>query len=70
MHGGLRISRIREVNKALLSKWLWRFGQEPKSFWRQVIASKYGTLNEWESKKPSLPPLWLQLQESYDEWNY
>jgi hypothetical protein len=29
-------------NKALLGKWLQRFGQEEHSLWRQVIESKYG----------------------------
>lgn len=52
--GGLGINRICNVNKLLSSKWLWRFGQQPKSLWHQVIANKYGLLNNWESKNPTL----------------
>ena len=40
--GGLGIRRIGLFNKALLKKWLWRFGNESNRLWRQVIAAKYG----------------------------
>ena len=30
------------LNKALLSKWLWRFANERASLWRKVISSKFG----------------------------
>ena len=40
--GGLGIRRIGFFNKALLAKWLWRFGNESNRLWRQVIAAKYG----------------------------
>lgn len=53
--GGLGINWIRDMNKTLLSKWLWRFGQELVSLWWQVIANKYDLANEWESKMPVLP---------------
>lgn len=53
--GGLGITRIRDINKALLSKWLWHFGKEPDSLWRQVIACKYGLSNEWASNSSSTP---------------
>lgn len=33
-YGGLGINIIRDVNEALLSKWLWRFGQEKGNLWR------------------------------------
>ncbi|KAK3200247.1 hypothetical protein Dsin_023662 [Dipteronia sinensis] len=39
--GGLGISRIMHQNKAMLAKWIWRFGREKTSLWRRVICSKY-----------------------------
>ena len=42
--GGLGIRNVRLFNKALLGKWLWRFGTERETLWRHVIHSKYGSL--------------------------
>ena len=42
--GGLGIRRFGLFNQALLGKWLWRFGREGNSLWRQVIATKYGVI--------------------------
>jgi hypothetical protein len=42
--GGLGIRNVRLFNRALLGKWLWRFGNERESLWRHVILSKYGSL--------------------------
>lgn len=39
--GGLGMKRIRDTNKALLMKWLWRFGVED-SLWCKFIVVKYG----------------------------
>ena len=39
--GGLGIRKVRFFNKALLQKWLWRFGLEKDALWRQVIEVKY-----------------------------
>lgn len=30
------------MNRALLNKWLWRFGVEREASWRCVVATKYG----------------------------
>ena len=40
--GGLGVRKIAMFNKALLGKWLWRFGLEASKLWHRVIASKYG----------------------------
>jgi hypothetical protein len=40
--GGLGIKNLMLFNKTLLGKWLWRFGQEENSLWRQVIVMQYG----------------------------
>jgi hypothetical protein len=42
--GGLGIRNVRLFNRALLGKWLLRFGNERESLWRHVIHSKYGSL--------------------------
>ena len=38
---GLGIRKLTTFNKALLGKWLWRFGKEEDRLWRRVLASKY-----------------------------
>lgn len=40
--GGLGIRRIKIMNQALLSKWLWRFTEDDGSLWQRVIGEKYG----------------------------
>ena len=41
-NGGLGIRKLTTFNKALLGKWLWRFGIEENMLWRRVVALKYG----------------------------
>ena len=40
--GGIGIKNLSKMNKALLSKWNWRFANERYSLWRKVIGSKFG----------------------------
>ena len=44
-NGGLGIRKLTTFNKALLGKWLWRFGIEENRLWRRVLALKFG--EEW-----------------------
>ena len=39
---GLGIRKLTTFNKALLGKWLWRFGVEENRLWRRVVALKFG----------------------------
>jgi len=40
-------------NRALLGKWLWRYGLEREAWWRMVVDSKFGSSwNGWSSSKP------------------
>ncbi|KAJ6921734.1 hypothetical protein NC652_015617 [Populus alba x Populus x berolinensis] len=39
--GGLGIGSLQNKNKALLFKWLWRYGSEELSMWKDVITSIY-----------------------------
>ena len=45
IYGGLGVRKLTVFNKALLEKWLWRFGREEMSLWCRAIVSKYGTLS-------------------------
>lgn len=44
-NGGIDIKRVKDVNKTLLSKLLWRFGADRGNLWHQVIEEKYGLAN-------------------------
>lgn len=51
--GGLGIRDLRDLNRALLAKWLWRYGKEPNALWRKVIDAKYKAHEfGWFSKEP------------------
>lgn len=50
---GLGISVAKSMNKALLSKWWWRFSTEKNNLWRIIVKEKYGELEtERETRKP------------------
>jgi hypothetical protein len=40
--GGLGVRHLIPFNRALLGKWLWRFGLEEMHLWRRVVVAKYG----------------------------
>ena len=44
-NGGLGVKKLTTFNKALLGKWLWRFGIEETRLWRRVVPLKFG--EEW-----------------------
>ena len=47
---GLGIGRLKERNKALLFKRLWRFPLEQESLWTKVIKSKFRLHpNRWDA---------------------
>jgi hypothetical protein len=51
--GGLGVRKVEVINRALLGKWLWRFGREDSHLWRKVIVDKYGLeWGGWTSKIP------------------
>ncbi|KAL4282105.1 hypothetical protein GQ457_03G003350 [Hibiscus cannabinus] len=49
--GGLGLVDFGIKNRALLNKWLWKYGTEPNSLWRRIIAAKY------EGESSSLLPV-------------
>jgi len=51
--GGLGFRNLLKFNRALLGKWLWRFGIEREAWWRVAVDSKYGSLwGGWSSCEP------------------
>jgi hypothetical protein len=50
--GGLGVHNLIQFNRALLRKWLWRYGREREVLWRLVIDVKFESLwGGWCSKK-------------------
>ncbi|XP_076927131.1 uncharacterized protein LOC143590578 [Bidens hawaiensis] len=45
--GGLGISKLSEVNSALLVKWAWRFKSDYQGLWKKSILSIHGGRNKW-----------------------
>ncbi|KAL4333365.1 hypothetical protein GQ457_07G003570 [Hibiscus cannabinus] len=39
--GGLGLCDLRLKNRAMLNKWIWRYGGESSSLWRKVVDAKY-----------------------------
>ncbi|XP_026399408.1 uncharacterized protein LOC113295273 [Papaver somniferum] len=53
--GGLGVKKIKTMNKALLTKWLWRFSTEDNVLWKDIIDEKYGVEQlGWFSKIPKI----------------
>ena len=49
--GGLGVRSLVLTNKALLGKWLWRFGLEGHHLWRRVLVAKFDSdLGGWHTK--------------------
>ncbi|RVW76702.1 putative ribonuclease H protein [Vitis vinifera] len=40
--GGLGLRKLAMLNKAFLSKWIWRYTCDKDNLWKQVITVKYG----------------------------
>ena len=41
-NGGLGVIGIEDMNISLLAKWIWRFKEEEKSMWVNIIKSIHG----------------------------
>jgi hypothetical protein len=68
--GGLGIRNLLIFNRALLGKWLWRYGLERDAWWRVVVDSKYGSLwGGWCSLEPRGVfgvGLWKNIRKGWD----
>lgn len=47
--GGASLHCLQSMNKALVCKWLWRFGLKVGSLWRQVVFAKFGLVDGWDT---------------------
>ncbi|XP_021986150.1 uncharacterized protein LOC110882438 [Helianthus annuus] len=45
--GGLCVTKLQEVNEALLLKWTWRFKKEGNSLWKKIIMGCHGSSRPW-----------------------
>ena len=70
--GGLGIGRLKEKNKALLFKWLWRFPLDQESIWAKVIKIKFGVHpNRWDAgvaRRCTYRSPWKYISFLYDEF--
>lgn len=62
--GGLGITNIKDKNKALLAKWIWRYLLEESALWRRVIDAKYGPFNYHQTA------LHHSLSSAHGPWKY
>lgn len=53
VNGGLGIRSVANINRALVNKWIWRFGVENNASWRRLVAAKNGeAMHGWTSGYP------------------
>ena len=49
--GGLGVRNLVTFNKALLGKWLWKFGLEEHHLWHRILVAKFGVeLGGWHTR--------------------
>jgi hypothetical protein len=72
-HGRLGVKDLQRFNKALLGKWLWRYGTDRAALWRQVVAAKYGSSwGDWCSKEVKEPygvSLWKSIYQGWPSFS-
>ncbi|GKE13211.1 RNA-directed DNA polymerase, eukaryota, partial [Tanacetum coccineum] len=57
--GGLGVSSVHALNRALLFKWVWRFLSQDGSLWSQVISAMYGSL--LDSHSLNISSIWCHI---------
>lgn len=62
-YGALGISKLSEVNSALLVKWVWRFKTDHDGLWKRTILSIHGGRNKWDflPVKKAIPGVWKAI---------
>ncbi|GJT03878.1 RNA-directed DNA polymerase, eukaryota [Tanacetum coccineum] len=60
--GGLGVSSLFALNRALMFKWVWRFKSQQNSLWFRVIKALHGNGGKIGMKsKASYPSLWISI---------
>jgi hypothetical protein len=71
--GGLGVRDLIFFSKAMLGKWLWRFGVEDSKFWRCVLAAKYGVEGRGWCTRPVRGThgcsLWKEIMAGWDNFH-
>ena len=65
--GGLGVKSLFWFNKALLSKWCWRFAIERGPFWNEVIRGKYGEQEGGWCTLYTIRGVWIRFLENNPE---
>ncbi|XP_021992095.1 uncharacterized protein LOC110888906 [Helianthus annuus] len=62
-HGGLGISKLSDINRALLCKWGWRFKREKEHLWVKVVEAIHSGGSSWSflPVKKSLGGVWNNI---------
>ena len=70
--GGLGVKSMTLFNKALLGKWLWRFGLEEHHLWRRGLVVKYGVeIGGWHTSHNRGPHgcgVWKDIMLGWNEY--
>lgn len=45
------LKSLKEMNLALLGKWLWRIGDDSHGLWKQVVFSKYDLFSKYDTSR-------------------
>ena len=63
--GGLGVKSLGTFNRAFLGKWVWRFANERRALWNQVIRRKYkeerGGWRSYEAREAYGVGLWKAI---------
>lgn len=64
VQGGPGIRNLKNHNKSLKLKQLWRYSQDPQSLWSKVIKAKYEVEDNWMTKPVNLAygSLWRSIR--------
>nr|XP_016496380.1 PREDICTED: uncharacterized protein LOC107815330 [Nicotiana tabacum] len=71
--GGLGVKDLRVFNRALMGKWLWRFGVKEHALWSKVIVKKYdSTGGGWRTKAITTPfgcGMWRSIMKNWEAFS-
>ncbi|GJT29735.1 hypothetical protein Tco_0910010 [Tanacetum coccineum] len=67
-YGGLGISSLFALNRALLFKWIWQFLNSQTGFWQSIIKAIYGPNGSLDESIPrhSGGSVWVMIRKSID----